>query len=543
MPLLGKRTRNQRPPVLPLGPPTSSPVRSSSIPPSSPPKTPIRKRAHSAAHGKGNENEHGDGNVSGNGLDLPAALLQNHDASPEIDAIVITSLSILPFCCHEDLCSMSKSQLVSVAERLNERLPRAMRIEVGEGYSRSNAEANVGPSTSPNASTERNDERERGSKRWIRKEIERIVDIKTTDSVSGATGSQAQALGPPFALALPLGRIPPSVSEPPLPLSLPLLASTLPPAAPKANRMRRESEVNANAHVQTLLQTEPRTPGTPRRHLHTPGCEAKTPRTPRTPIGASVGTSAATPVRCDFISSFGTCTFTPSQLGTPKLERLDEVDEGRGGSSDSDETRYSQSGDDDDEDEEDRPTKKRRISSVRAEAPWPTDQRPKPQLQRQRQRHPLAESMTRSNSSTLGLITSTSIATSIFSQDPDVHSCKPDSIFDPNSDSEDDEDEVERLVRSSPTPTSVPAQASKSLSTSTSISNATPPSRIPVFKKPKLSHVHIGQSTRTRFTRSKTVSVFGSNTMSNAMPGPSRRTARTSSFTGPSIARDYDEDM
>ncbi|KAJ7105753.1 hypothetical protein C8R43DRAFT_1140727 [Mycena crocata] len=54
--------------------------------------------------------------------------LQNDDLTE--DAVVITALSTLPFCCHEDLLTMSRSALVGVAESLNAKLPAILRISV-----------------------------------------------------------------------------------------------------------------------------------------------------------------------------------------------------------------------------------------------------------------------------------------------------------------------------------------------------------------------------------------------------------------------------
>ncbi|KAF8871134.1 hypothetical protein CPB84DRAFT_1624396, partial [Gymnopilus junonius] len=47
--------------------------------------------------------------------------IQQHDQP--LDAIVITTLPQYPFCCHEDLLTMSRSQLVSVASLFNDHLP------------------------------------------------------------------------------------------------------------------------------------------------------------------------------------------------------------------------------------------------------------------------------------------------------------------------------------------------------------------------------------------------------------------------------------
>ncbi|KAK7023821.1 hypothetical protein R3P38DRAFT_1075359 [Favolaschia claudopus] len=54
--------------------------------------------------------------------------LQNDDLFE--DAVVITTLSTLPFCCHEDLITMSRPSLVAVAESLNAKLPNALQISV-----------------------------------------------------------------------------------------------------------------------------------------------------------------------------------------------------------------------------------------------------------------------------------------------------------------------------------------------------------------------------------------------------------------------------
>lgn len=53
--------------------------------------------------------------------------LQNDDLSE--DAVVITALNVIPFCCHADLVTMSRTQLLSVAATLNAKLPLAMQID------------------------------------------------------------------------------------------------------------------------------------------------------------------------------------------------------------------------------------------------------------------------------------------------------------------------------------------------------------------------------------------------------------------------------
>ncbi|EIN05467.1 hypothetical protein PUNSTDRAFT_137579 [Punctularia strigosozonata HHB-11173 SS5] len=72
--------------------------------------------------------------------------LQHLDTSR--DAIVITALAAFPFCCHEDLVTMARAQLVDVALALNASLPGPMQIDVnparGEGAIRRAIEVVVG---------------------------------------------------------------------------------------------------------------------------------------------------------------------------------------------------------------------------------------------------------------------------------------------------------------------------------------------------------------------------------------------------------------
>ncbi|CDO68972.1 hypothetical protein BN946_scf184777.g2 [Trametes cinnabarina] len=64
----------------------------------------------------------------------PACIaLQNEDA--EEDAIVITALNVVPFCCHADLVTMNRAQLLGVADCLNRKLPRAMQIDTSASRS------------------------------------------------------------------------------------------------------------------------------------------------------------------------------------------------------------------------------------------------------------------------------------------------------------------------------------------------------------------------------------------------------------------------
>ncbi|KAG0696163.1 hypothetical protein DFH29DRAFT_952362 [Suillus ampliporus] len=61
----------------------------------------------------------------------PAVALQTTSSST--DSIIITSFSRAPFCCHEDLVSMSRPELAEVAQSINGRLPKALQIACGDG--------------------------------------------------------------------------------------------------------------------------------------------------------------------------------------------------------------------------------------------------------------------------------------------------------------------------------------------------------------------------------------------------------------------------
>ncbi|OCH91776.1 hypothetical protein OBBRIDRAFT_694213, partial [Obba rivulosa] len=54
--------------------------------------------------------------------------LQNEDEDE--DAVVITALNVIPFCCHADLVAMPRAALLGVAHTLNAKLPAALRIDV-----------------------------------------------------------------------------------------------------------------------------------------------------------------------------------------------------------------------------------------------------------------------------------------------------------------------------------------------------------------------------------------------------------------------------
>ena len=61
----------------------------------------------------------------------PARLAIQHD-DHSFDAVVVTTLPCYPFCCHEDLLTMSRQQLVEVAALFNSRLPSSRQIEVSD---------------------------------------------------------------------------------------------------------------------------------------------------------------------------------------------------------------------------------------------------------------------------------------------------------------------------------------------------------------------------------------------------------------------------
>src|SRR6266545_884003 len=56
--------------------------------------------------------------------------IQQHDEN--YDAVIVTTLPEFPFCCHEDLLTMSHSRLLRVADLFNSRLPSPTRIPCTE---------------------------------------------------------------------------------------------------------------------------------------------------------------------------------------------------------------------------------------------------------------------------------------------------------------------------------------------------------------------------------------------------------------------------
>jgi len=90
---------------------------------------------------------------------VPCMTLQNSDHS--VDAIVISTLFKLPFCCHEDLLTMPPNRVVEVAQEINERLPEVFKIDLKEFHDHNG----------------------------IRREVERLVGI--VKSINGAAISGA----------------------------------------------------------------------------------------------------------------------------------------------------------------------------------------------------------------------------------------------------------------------------------------------------------------------------------------------------------------
>lgn len=72
--------------------------------------------------------KHAHGSAHASLTGAPRIALQHEDCSE--DAIVITALDKIPFCCHEDLLTMSREKLQEVAASLNAKLPESMRIDV-----------------------------------------------------------------------------------------------------------------------------------------------------------------------------------------------------------------------------------------------------------------------------------------------------------------------------------------------------------------------------------------------------------------------------
>lgn len=112
--LLGKRRRDQFHDYSNLDPIVDTPLHASNI------------DAHTA------NKENAASRSSPRPVDLPykpvRVALQNEDTVE--NAVIITALDNAPFCCHEDLVTMSREKLVDVALALNAKLPAVLAIDV-----------------------------------------------------------------------------------------------------------------------------------------------------------------------------------------------------------------------------------------------------------------------------------------------------------------------------------------------------------------------------------------------------------------------------
>ncbi|KAK7689669.1 hypothetical protein QCA50_007464 [Cerrena zonata] len=114
------------------------------------PKSPPRKKSGNKV--EINPNPQSDLSVPTVHGHLPNCVaLQTDDPSLDSDAIVVTSLHTLPFCCHADLVTMTRPQLLTVAQTLNERLPNALKINTSkpDAFIRNSIEILVGLQPQP----------------------------------------------------------------------------------------------------------------------------------------------------------------------------------------------------------------------------------------------------------------------------------------------------------------------------------------------------------------------------------------------------------
>ena len=100
---------------------------------------------------------------------LPAVVLQTYSVST--DSIVLTALPSVPFCCHEDLLTMSRPQLEGVVRALNARLPSRMRIGPEDDFWNDARDSSGGRD-------EDNDGLSRMSEAELKRRIEELVGIR-----------------------------------------------------------------------------------------------------------------------------------------------------------------------------------------------------------------------------------------------------------------------------------------------------------------------------------------------------------------------------
>ena len=132
-----------------------------------------------------------------------------------LDAIVITTLPSYPFCCHEDLLMMSRSQLIQAAVSLNSRLPVCSQIELADSipdaHIRHSIETLVGivPEMpgAPKAIKSRRFERVDNS------EIDLLGDLEQDTLPSPPTSPLSMRVSRPQEKALPVMAGPPHLLE------------------------------------------------------------------------------------------------------------------------------------------------------------------------------------------------------------------------------------------------------------------------------------------------------------------------------------------
>ncbi|KAL1743341.1 hypothetical protein HDZ31DRAFT_74932 [Schizophyllum fasciatum] len=94
----------------------------------SPFTTPVRNFfQRPAKRRRASDDDDGADHASSSSLSSQRLALQTNDT--DADAVVVTSLDAPPFCCHEDLLTMTPAELAQVADSLNARLPIALRID------------------------------------------------------------------------------------------------------------------------------------------------------------------------------------------------------------------------------------------------------------------------------------------------------------------------------------------------------------------------------------------------------------------------------
>ena len=142
--------------------------------------------------------------------------LQQYDQS--FDAIVITTLLSYPFCCHKDLLTMSRSQLLQAAVMFNSRLPRCSQIVLSDGIPdaliRHSIEKLVGiiPDTMPDAPKSIKSRRSGFERKDIR-EMDLLRDLEHGILPSPPTSPLSKRVSRRQEKALPVMSSPPRLLE------------------------------------------------------------------------------------------------------------------------------------------------------------------------------------------------------------------------------------------------------------------------------------------------------------------------------------------